>query len=107
MNIWRKLINKIYGTADMDNRDDRNKTSDKMEQHCDNKEKLKVDEQIELQKKCTEQIKPQDSPCSSTNYEHNEEARHMRRKSATHEKKKGVSMVSCTLLNLRYIGSGK
>jgi hypothetical protein len=66
MNIWRKLINKIYRTADMDNRDDRNKTSDKMEQHCDNKEKLKVD-----------------------------------------EKQKGVSMVSCTLLNLRYIESGK
>jgi hypothetical protein len=78
-----------------------------MEQHCDNKEKLKVDEQIELQKKCTEQMKPQDSPCSSTNYEYNEEARDLRRKSTTHEKKKGVSTVSCTHLNLRYIGSGK
>jgi hypothetical protein len=78
-----------------------------MEQHCDNKEKLKVDEQIELQKKCTEQMKPQDYPCSSTNYEYNEEARDLRGKSATHEKKKGVSTVSCPHLNLRYIGSGK
>jgi hypothetical protein len=52
----------------MDNKDNRNKMSNEVEQHYDNKKKLKVDKQIKLQKKCTEQVKPQDSPCSSTNY---------------------------------------
>ncbi|XP_068913159.1 uncharacterized protein [Tenebrio molitor] len=72
----------------MDDKDTANKICNEMEEHCDNKEKLKVDEQIELQKKCTEQ----DSPCSSTTYEHNEEARNFQKKTATHEKQKGVSM---------------
>jgi O-phosphoseryl-tRNA(Cys) synthetase len=75
----------------MDDKDTANKICNEMEEHCDNKEKLKVDEQIELQKKCTEQ----DSPCSSTTYEHNEEARNFQKKTATHEKQKGVSMVRC------------
>jgi hypothetical protein len=69
----------------MDKRDDRNKISNEVEQYCGNKEKLKVDEQIKLQKTCTEHVKPQDSPCSSTNYEQNEEARNIQRNSATHE----------------------
>jgi hypothetical protein len=72
----------------MDDKDTANKICNEMEEHCDNKEKLKVDEQIELQKKCTEQ----DSPCSSTTYEHNEEARNLQKKTAIHEKQKGVSM---------------
>jgi hypothetical protein len=75
----------------MDDKDTANKICNEMEEHCDNKEKLKVDEQIELQKKCTEQ----DSPCSSTTYEHNEEARNLQKKTAIHEKQKGVSMVRC------------
>jgi hypothetical protein len=75
----------------MDDKDTGNKICNEMEEHCDNKEKLKVDEQIELQKKRTEQ----DSPCSSTNYEHNEEARNLQKKTATPEKQKGVSMVRC------------
>jgi hypothetical protein len=91
----------------MDNKDDPNKISNKMEQYCKNNEKLKVDEQILLQKKRTEEVKQQDSPCSSSNYEHNEETRDLRKKSATHEKQKGVSMVNCTHLNLHYIRSSK
>jgi hypothetical protein len=94
MSFWRNFKNRVkkYRTPNIDNRDDCNK----MEQYCDNKEKLKEDEPIKLQKKCTEQVKPQNSPCSSTNYEQNEKARHLRRsKSASHEKNKGVSMVRC------------
>jgi hypothetical protein len=77
----------------MDNRDDRNKISNEMEQCCDNKEKLKVDEQIKFQQKCTKRVKRQHFSWSITNYEHNEEAPNFRRKSATHENHKGVSMV--------------
>jgi hypothetical protein len=77
----------------MDNREGRNKISNEMEQRRNNKRKLKVDEQIKLQKKCTEKVKQQDSSCSSINYEHNEENRNLPRKSATHEEQKGVSMV--------------
>jgi hypothetical protein len=33
-----------------------------MKQHCDNKGKLKVDEQIKLQTKYIEEVKQQDSP---------------------------------------------
>jgi hypothetical protein len=50
--------------------------SNTAEQHCDNKD-------------MTEEMKLQDSPCSSTNYEPNEEAR----TSVTDEKQKGDSMV--------------
>jgi hypothetical protein len=77
----------------MDNKD--NKISNKVKQNCDNKEKLKVNEQIKLQKTCTEHVKSQDSPSTSTNYEYNEEDRILQRKSTTHEKQKEVSMVSC------------
>jgi hypothetical protein len=50
----------------MDNKEDnRNEISNELGQHCDNKESLKVDEQIKLQKKCTKQVKPQDSLCGS------------------------------------------
>jgi hypothetical protein len=77
----------------MDNREGRNKISNEMEQRRNNKRKLKVDEQIRLQKKCTEEVKQQDSSCSSINNEHNEENRNLPRKSATHEEQKGVSMV--------------
>jgi hypothetical protein len=77
----------------MDNKDNPNKVSNEVEQDCNNEEKLKVDEQIKLQKKCIEQVKPQDSPCSSTNYEQNEKAGNFQRKSATHEEQKGVSTV--------------
>jgi hypothetical protein len=92
-----------YGTANMDNKDNRNKISNKVEQHCDNKEKLNVDERIKLQKKCTEEVKQQDSPCSSTNYEHNEEARKLWRKSAGHEKQKGESRVRCIEIYVTYL----
>jgi hypothetical protein len=85
----------------MDNRDDRNKISNEMEQCCDNKEKLKVDEQIKFQQKCTKRVKRQHFSWSITNYEHNEEARNFRRKSATHENQKGVSMVF--FLHLPYL----
>jgi hypothetical protein len=52
--------------AHMDNKEDnRNEISNELGQHCDNKESLKVDEQIKLQKKCTKQVKPQDSLCGS------------------------------------------
>jgi hypothetical protein len=78
----------------MDYGDDRNQISNEVEQHCGNRENLKVDEQTKLQKTCTEHVKRQDSSCSSTNYERNqnEEARNFQRKSATHEEEKGVSM---------------
>jgi hypothetical protein len=79
----------------MDNKDNRNKLSNEVKQHCDNKRKLKVDEQIKLQKKCTEQVKRKRSPCSSTDYEDNEDARKFRKKSNTHEKQIGVSRVRC------------
>jgi hypothetical protein len=78
----------------MDNKDNRNEISNELEQHCDNKESLKVDQQIKLQKKCTKQVKLQDSLCGSKlNYEHNEEPRNLWSESATHEKQKGVPMV--------------
>jgi hypothetical protein len=67
-----------------------------MDQDCDNKEKLKVDEQIKFQKKCTEEVKLQESPCSRTHYEHNEKAPNLWGKKTTHEKRKGVSMVRCS-----------
>jgi hypothetical protein len=72
---------------------DRNKISNEVKQYCGNKEKLKVDEQITLQKICTEHVKRQDSSYISTNYEQNEEARNFQKKSATLEEQKGVSMV--------------
>jgi hypothetical protein len=82
--------------ANMENKDDRNEISNELEEHCENKENLKVKEQIKLQKKCTKQVKPQDSRCANKiNYEHNEEARNLRSESATHEKQKGVPMVKC------------
>jgi hypothetical protein len=56
-----------YGTANMDNRDDRNKISN--------------------------EVKPQDPPCTSTNYEQNEEVRNFQRSSATDEEQKGDSTV--------------
>jgi hypothetical protein len=77
----------------MDNREGRNKITNEMEQRRNNKGKLKVDEQIKLQKKYTKGVKQQDSPCSSTNYKHNEEDRNLPRKSATHEEEREVSMV--------------
>jgi hypothetical protein len=75
-----------------------NKISNEMKQHCDNKGKLKVDEQTKLQKKCIEevkQMKQQNSPCSSRNYEHNGETPNLWKKRVTHEKQKekGISMV--------------
>jgi hypothetical protein len=76
----------------MDNKDNCNKTSNELELDCGNNEKLKVDEQIKLQKKITEQVKSEDSPSTSTNYEHNEGDRKLQRKSAIHDKQKGVSM---------------
>jgi hypothetical protein len=78
----------------MDYRDDRNKISNEVEQYSGNRENLKVDEQTKLQKTSTEHVKRQDSSCSSTNYERNqnEEARNFQRKSPTHEEQKGVSM---------------
>jgi hypothetical protein len=79
----------------MNNKDDRNKLSNEMEQSYNNTEKLKVDEQIKLQKKKSEQAKRQDSSSSSTNHEHNKEARKLRGKSATRKKQKEVSMVRC------------
>jgi hypothetical protein len=79
----------------MDNKGNRNEITNEDGQCCGSKGKLKVDEQIKLQKKCTEEVKQQDSPCSSTNYEFNEEVRNIRGKSAPHEKKKGVFMVRC------------
>jgi hypothetical protein len=83
----------------MDNNDNHNKISNEMKQHCDNKGKLKVDEQTKLQKKCIEevmkQLKQQDSPCSSRNYEHNGATPNLWKKKVTHEKQKekGISMV--------------
>jgi hypothetical protein len=88
----------------MDNKDDCNKTSNEVELDCGNKEKLKVDEQIKLQKKITEQVNREDYPCTSTNYEHNEEDRKLQRKSAIHEKLKGVSMVRCEYCEAIYNG---
>jgi hypothetical protein len=77
----------------MDNNDNRNNISDEEEQRCDNTEKLQADEEIKLQKKCTEQVKRKHSPCSSTDYDHKEDGRKLRRKNATHENPKAVSMV--------------
>jgi hypothetical protein len=67
-----------------------------MDQDCDNKEKLKVDEQITLQKQCTGEVKQQESPCSRTHYEHYEKAPNLWGKKTTYEKQKGVSMVRCS-----------
>jgi hypothetical protein len=75
----------------MDNRDDRNKISNEVEQCCDNKEKLKVDEQIKLQNKFTKQVKRKYSASGSTD----EDARKFRRKSASHEKQEGGFTVRC------------
>jgi hypothetical protein len=80
----------------MDNNDNRNNISDEEEQRCDNTEKLQADEEIKLQKKCTEQVKRKHSPCSSTDYDHKEDGRKLRRKNATHENPKAVSMEECT-----------
>jgi hypothetical protein len=88
----------------MDNKDNCNKTSNELELDCGSNEKLKVDEQIKLQKKITEQVKSEDSPSTSTNYEHNEEDRKLQRKSAIHEKQKGVSMVRCEYCEAIYNG---
>jgi hypothetical protein len=73
----------------MDNRDDRNKISNGVEQCRDNKEKLRVDEQINLHNKLTKQVKRKYS--GSTD----EDARKFRRKSASHEKQKGDFTVRC------------
>ncbi|KAH0819682.1 hypothetical protein GEV33_003109 [Tenebrio molitor] len=79
----------------MDNKEDnRNEISNELEQHCDNKESLKVDEQIKLQKKCTKQVKPQDYLCGSKlnmSIMRNLET-YGARVLLTHEQQKGVPM---------------
>jgi hypothetical protein len=47
-------------------------------------------------KKCTEHVKAQDSPSSSTNNDHKEAARNLRSRSATRKKQKEVTMKKCT-----------
>jgi predicted P-loop ATPase len=77
----------------MENKDNHTEISNEVEDCCNNKEKLKVDVQIKLQKKCTKQVNQPDSPCSNTNYEHNEEALNLPRKSTNDRTQIGISKV--------------